>query len=151
MQFVLPLVTLESCTSTPTLCRERGDRIGCQEGWVQRCLSDASPSPHFWAARRKEEIANGCSANLLNPECSRALGLVLWQRRGHILPTPLPPDMRTFGDVGSVWFSLYLVWRFVLEEAVGRKPGEVGSFPGHELLRAQAQKGIPSSGDRPEL
>lgn len=34
---------------------------------------------------------------------------------------------------------------------MGRKPGEVGGLPGHEPLRAQAQKRIPSSGDRISL
>lgn len=52
-------------------------------------MSSRPISPQFWAAGRREWVGNGCSASQPSPNWSRALGLALWQRRGHIPPTVL--------------------------------------------------------------
>lgn len=63
--------------------------MGCGKGWVLRCPPDSLP-PQFWAAGRRECVGNGCSANQPGPNWSRALGLILWQRKGCIPATVLP-------------------------------------------------------------
>lgn len=70
-----------------------GGMTGCREGRGQRCPPDSYRAPQLWAARR-EWIGNGCSVNLPSPNCCSVLGLVLWQRRGHISPTLLLPYTR---------------------------------------------------------
>lgn len=66
-----------------------GRRDDVVPGSLNTEMSSRPISPQFWAAGRREWVGNGCSASQPSPNWSRALGLALWQRRGHIPPTVL--------------------------------------------------------------